>query len=88
MCEKHLKKIQKNFKIPLDKLHRLCYNRYSEREVIKIMYDIIDFVIENSDEIIDYDITYYGHKKIGCGEPIGEIEFTMKNGDKTIFQIC
>ena len=52
------------------------------------MYDIIDFVIENSDEIIDYDITYYGHKKFGCGEPIGEIEFTMKNGNKTIFQIC
>ena len=52
------------------------------------MYDVIDFVIENSDEIIDYEITYYGHKKVGCGEPIGEIEFTMKNGDTEIFQIC
>ena len=27
------KNILKNFKIPLDKLHRLCYNRHSEREV-------------------------------------------------------
>ena len=56
----------------------------TEREVIKIMYDIIDFVIENSNEIVDYEITYYED----CEETIGEIEFTMKNGDKNIFQIC
>lgn len=48
------------------------------------MYDIIDFVIENSNEIVDYEITYYED----CEETIGEIEFTMKNGDKNIFQIC
>jgi hypothetical protein len=72
----------------LDFWLRLWYNNYTEREVIKIMYDIIDFAMENGDEIIDYEITYYGHRKVLCGEPVGEVEFTMKNGDKHIFQMC
>ena len=49
------------------------------------MYDIIDFVMENSTEISDYEITYYSCS----GEDLlGEIKFTMKNGDTEIFQIC
>ena len=48
------------------------------------MYDIIDFVMENSNEISNYEITYYD-----CDEDsMGEVEFTMKNGDKIIFQMC
>ena len=53
------------------------------------MYDVIDFAIENSEEIADYEITYYGRTRVSRnGESIGEIIFTMKNGDKEIFQIC
>lgn len=48
------------------------------------MFDIIDFVMENSAEISNYEITYYSYSS---EDWLGEIEFTMKNGDKITFQV-
>jgi hypothetical protein len=52
------------------------------------MCDIIDFVMESRDEIVSYEFTYYDCEKIECGEPIGEVTFTMKDDDTITFQIC
>lgn len=54
------------------------------------MYEIIDFVKENADNIKDYDIIYYGNKKRSMinGEAIGEVTFEMANGDTETFFIC
>ena len=51
------------------------------------MYDIIDFVKENADEIKNYDITYYPKKDIEDGA-FGEIIFEMANGDTEQFFMC
>lgn len=52
------------------------------------MFDIIDFVMESKDEIVSYEVIYYDYEKVECGEPIGEVTFTMKNDDTITFQIC
>ena len=44
------------------------------------MYDIVDFIIKNADEIKDYDIIYYRNRNINNGS-FGEIEFELKNGE-------
>lgn len=52
------------------------------------MCDIIDFVMESKDEIVSYEVFYYDYEKVECGEPIGEVTFTMKDDDTITFQIC
>lgn len=42
------------------------------------MFDIIDFVMENANQIQDYEVEYFSDHTI-C------VTFTMKNGDTQIF---
>ena len=49
------------------------------------MYDIIDFVMENANTIKDYEINYYNCPN---DDVVGEVEFTLANGDIHTFQIC
>lgn len=49
------------------------------------MYDIIDFAMENANNIESYDVNYYECPDDGV---IGEVVFFLKNGDTHIFQIC
>lgn len=45
------------------------------------MVDIIDFVIANANEIVNYEISYYSDDET-------EVVFTMKNGDEYTFFAC
>ena len=63
-------------------------DHWVEWEGRKIMCDIIDFVMESKDEIVSYEVFYYDYEKVECGEPIGEVTFTMKDDDTITFQIC
>lgn len=49
------------------------------------MYDIIDFAMENANNIKNYDINYYNCPN---DDEIGEVIFFLKNGDSHIFRIC
>lgn len=49
------------------------------------MCDIIDFIMENANNIKNYEISYY---EFPNDDVIGEVEFFLINGDSEIFQIC